>query len=197
MNKTLFTSLAFFVVAACPSVAAQGPKQDVEITSAKQALIDKDYRAAITYLCDVLISAPEKQVSRAALLKQLKQAFNGAGLAQKSSMLDKLKNSQKLLLAFLAEELSIANPSKSIEMFSDGTFLISDTASNALPLFRSRFTSCPNVVSGTPILITNPNYHRILENYWWYKPPTKEQMANLPKYIPPQAHEPNGAFSVK
>ncbi len=181
-----------------PCLALGGPTS-FYLTAAKNAENHKDHRKAIyclsIVLLDVLENRPSaKGLSQKTLISELKTVFTKAALQDKAKELNKLSGAQ--LSRFLESEMNNADPGKTIEVFSDGSFDVRRKPWNSPYPTRPELSSCSSTWSSV-VLIGSPEYDNQLRKYWWFKMPSSDVLATKPKYTPSKIEAqslPDGAF---
>lgn len=194
MNKIVLAFIALTLVGS-PAYAAGEPISGFLMCS-KRAEKTKDYRTSIycraAVLLELINSRSAKGLEFRDSFSALIDSYQKAGLIEKVKIVRSLKG--KKLAAFLEREVKIADPSKSISMYSDGTFVLT-LNHEKLPIpGRSEFYSSPNMV---PLVVTrsDPSYTDTLKDYWWFKVPTQAEIQKLPQYTVPAKTVLDGAFT--
>jgi hypothetical protein len=191
--KRIATLLAVIALLGCPVLAFEGPIS-LYLAAFRKAVKQNNHRQAIYCLCEVLAEVVDKSpyskgLNQEQLIAELKTEFNRAGLHQKATELGILK--EKKLLEFLLSEMDASNPGKIIDVYSDGTFTVCngpwDNPEKSRFFSRTRSYVCARDSS---------DYQKELKKYWWFKMPSAESLAKLPKYVPQEVINlgPDGAF---
>lgn len=181
-----------------PCLALGGPTSSY-LNAGRKAERQNDHRKAIYCLSVVLLDVLEnrsssKGLNQKSLVSELKATFVKANLLDKATELNKLSGVQ--LSRFLELEMNSADPGKTIEVFSDGSFDVKRKPWNSPYPERAEFRSCPTTWPSV-VQIDSPEYDSQLKSYWWFKMPSKEVLATKPKYTPPKPVRSlkEGAFS--
>ncbi len=196
--RRIIISLAIITLVGSPCLALGGPAS-FYLTAARNAEKQNDHRKAIYCLSIVLLDVLEnrpytKGLDQKILVSELKREFTKATLQGKATELNKLSGAQ--LSRFLELEMNNADPGKTIEVFSDGSFDVRRKPWNSPYPTRAELSSCPSTWSSV-VLIDSPEYDGQLKKYWWFKMPSKEALATKPKYTPSKTEAqslPDGAF---
>jgi hypothetical protein len=178
---------------------AQREPTSLYLTAAHKAVKQNSHRKAIYCLCMVLRDVLEKTSSSKGLnlkqlLLELESELNRAGLSNKAIELGALKSAQ--IPEFIQRELDASDPAKTITVFSDGSFYVNRTQWDDPCPPRPEFTRCRTTWSNV-VLKSSSEYQAELKKYWWFRMPSAEELAKLPKYVPPSqttSTGPDGAF---
>lgn len=192
MKRTL-ALLATLLFAGSSGFAA-AESTSLYLASARKAEHDKNHREAIYCLSMVLLEIFEHTPSKGGLNKEqiteeLIKELREGGREAEAAHLKVLTG--KELKDFLSKQISSSNPGKTIDVYSDGTLSVHSCKWNSPLPSRFSFVETPEVY--------RPNtaaYNKVLSLYWWFKLPTTEQLAKLPKYVetPKNSAIQDGAF---
>jgi hypothetical protein len=196
--RRIIISLAIATLVGSPCIALGEPTSSY-LAAARNAEEENDHRKAIYCLSIVLLDVLEnrstaKELDKKELEAELTKTFTKANLQDKASELANLSDTQ--LGKFLEFEMSNADPGKTIEVFSDGSFNVQRKPWKSPYPIRAEFGSAPSHWSSL-VERGSPNYEAELKRYWWFKMPSKEALLTKPKYTPSNRETqslPDGAF---